>query len=100
MLLPAGDGLVHCTPIGMADHPGVPLDAGLLHPGLWVADIVYRPLDTALLRAARNAGCRTLNGGHMAVHQAADTFALVTGIQPDVDRMFDSFTRLLGVESH
>jgi shikimate dehydrogenase len=100
VLLPAGNGLVHCTPIGMADHPGVPLDAGLLHPGLWVADIVYRPLDTALLRAARNAGCRTLDGGHMAVHQAADTFALVTGIQPDVDRMFDSFTRLLGVESH
>ena len=82
VLLPHSDGVVHCTPIGMADHPGMPLDAELLHPGLWVADIVYRPLDTALLQAARRAGCRTLNGGHMAVHQAADTFALVTGITP------------------
>ena len=99
VLLPLSDGVVHCTPIGMADHPGMPLDEELLHPGLWVADIVYRPLDTALLQAARRAGCRTLNGGHMAVHQAADTFALVTGIIPDVDRMFDSFTRLLGDEA-
>jgi shikimate dehydrogenase len=99
VLLPHSDGVVHCTPIGMADHPGLPLDAELLHSSLWVADIVYRPLDTALLQAARRAGCRTLNGGHMAVHQAADTFALVTGIRPDVDRMFDSFTRLLGDEA-
>lgn len=94
-LLPSADGLVHCTPTGMADHPGLPLDAQLLHPDLWVADIVYRPLDTALLQAARAAGCRTLDGGHMAVHQAAHTFALVTGQEPDVERMFASFTRLL-----
>lgn len=67
----------------------------LLHPELWVADIVYRPLDTALLQAARAAGCRTLDGGHMAVHQAAHTFALVTGQAPDIERMFASFTRLL-----
>ena len=47
-----------CTarPTGMADHPGLPFDAELLHPGLWVADIVYRPLDTALLQ--RGAGGR------------------------------------------
>lgn len=95
VLLPSADGLVHCTPTGMADHPGLPLDAQLLHPDLWVADIVYRPLDTALLQAARAAGCRTLDGGHMAVHQAAHTFALVTGQEPDVERMFASFTRLL-----
>lgn len=99
VLVSASDGLVHCTPTGMADHPGLPLDPDLLHPGLWVADIVYRPLDTALLQAARAAGCRTLDGGHMAVHQAAHTFALVTQRQPDVERMFASFTRLLGDEA-
>jgi shikimate dehydrogenase len=93
-LLPDSDGLVHCTPTGMKDHPGLPLDAALLHSGLWVADIVYRPLDTALLQAARRAGCRTLDGGQMAVHQAADTLALVTGRTPDVNRMLSSF-RLL-----
>jgi shikimate dehydrogenase len=71
----------------MADHPGLPLDATLLHPGLWVADIVYRPLETALLTAAREAGCRTLDGGHMAVHQAVDALRLITGLEPDADRM-------------
>ena len=97
-VLPAADGLVHCTPTGMADHPGLPLDPELLHPALWVVDLVYRPLDTALLQAARTAGCRTLDGGRMAVHQAAHTLALVTGRQPDLERMFDNFTRLLRSE--
>ena len=60
-----------------------PSTPDLLHAGLWVADIVYRPLDTALLQAARAAGCRTLDGGHMAVHQAVDAFRLITGIDPD-----------------
>jgi shikimate dehydrogenase len=95
VLLPAADGLVHCTPTGMADHPGIPLDPVLLHPGLWVADIVYRPLETALLQAARNAGCRVLHGGHMAVHQAADTLRLVTGLEPDVPRMLRTFAGLV-----
>jgi shikimate dehydrogenase len=87
VLLPVSDGVVHCTPTGMADHPGLPFDGGLLHPGLWVADIVYRPLNTALLTAAREVGCRTLDGGHMAVHQATTAFELITGITPDAARM-------------
>ncbi|PQE00601.1 shikimate dehydrogenase (NADP(+)) [Mycolicibacterium parafortuitum] len=94
VLLPSSDGVVHCTPTGMADHPGLPFDVGLLHPGLWVADIVYRPLDTALLTAARRAGCRTLDGGYMAVHQAAIAFELITGIVPDPDRMSRHFRTL------
>lgn len=96
ILLAHSDGVVHCTPTGMADHPGVPFDTALLHPGLWVADIVYRPLDTALLTAARRAGCRTLDGGHMAVHQATTAFELITGIAPDADRMSRHFRRLAG----
>jgi shikimate dehydrogenase len=99
VLVPHSDGLVHCTPTGMADHPGTALDPALLHPALWVADVVYRPLSTALLQAARRAGCRTLSGGRMAVHQAADTFTLVTGVRPDLDRMFTSFSSLLGGEA-
>ena len=86
-VLPEVDGLVNCTPVGMADHPGTPVDTGLLRPDLWVADIVYRPLDTALLQAARAAGSRTLHGGHMAVYQAVDAFRLITGIDPDAGRM-------------
>jgi shikimate dehydrogenase len=96
VLLPVSDGVVHCTPTGMADHPGLPFDAGLLHPGLWVADIVYRPLNTALLTAAREAGCRTLDGGHMAVHQATTAFELITGVTPDAARMSRHFRSLAG----
>ena len=95
VLLPQSDGVVHCTPTGMADHPGLPFDEGLLHRDLWVADIVYRPLNTALLVAARRAGCRTLDGGHMAVHQATTAFELITGIKPDAARMSRHFRSLV-----
>jgi shikimate dehydrogenase len=96
VLLPHADGVVHCTPTGMAEHPGLPFDAGLLHQGLWVADIVYRPLNTELLTAARRAGCRTLDGGHMAVHQATTAFGLITGRTPDAGRMSRHFRGLVG----
>ncbi|GAS93090.1 shikimate 5-dehydrogenase [Mycolicibacterium canariasense] len=96
VLLPEADGIVHATPTGMAQHPGIAFDPALLHPRMWVADIVYRPLDTALLRAARDVGCRTLDGGHMAVHQAVDAFALITGISPDAGRMSAHFRELVG----
>jgi quinate/shikimate dehydrogenase (NAD+) len=88
------DGLVHATPTGMEGHDGVALDPGLLHPGMWVADIVYRPLETALLRAARQRGCRTLHGGGMVVFQAADSFELFTGVRPDRERMLRHFAEL------
>jgi len=84
---------VRCTK--QYDHPGIPLEPTLLHAGQWVADIVYRPLETALLQAARAAGCRVLNGGYMAVHQAADTLRLVTRREPDVARMLRTFAGLV-----
>ncbi|MFG2830452.1 shikimate dehydrogenase [Streptomyces sp. NPDC048434] len=89
------DGLVHATPTGMAAHPGLPLPARLLHPGLWVAEVVYRPLDTELLLAARDLGCRTLDGGGMAVFQAADAFRLFTGREPHPERMLDDLAALV-----
>ncbi|SNR23565.1 shikimate dehydrogenase [Blastococcus mobilis] len=89
------DGLVHATPTGMAAHPGLPLPADLLRPDLWVADIVYRPLETALVRTARDLGCRVLDGGGMAVFQAVDAFKLFTGVEPDADRMLAHFTALV-----
>jgi shikimate dehydrogenase len=92
--LGAADGLVHATPTGMNAHPGLPLDAELLDPRLWVADVVYRPLNTALVQAARTRGCRVLDGGRMAVFQAADAFRLFTGRTPDVDRMLRHFETL------
>jgi shikimate dehydrogenase len=83
----AANGLIHATPTGMAAHPGIPLPEHLLHARNWVAEVVYFPLETELLRAAKRRGCRTLDGGGMAVFQAAEAFRLFTGIQPDADRM-------------
>ncbi len=88
------DGLVHCTPTGMAAHPGLPLPAALLRPALWVAEIVYFPLETELLRVARALGCRTLDGGGMAVFQAVEAFRLFTGITPDAERMLRHFAAM------
>lgn len=92
--LSTADGLVHATPTGMNAHPGLPLPADLLDPRLWVADVVYRPLNTALVQTARYRGCRVLDGGRMAVFQAADAFRLFTGRTPDVDRMLRHFETL------
>ncbi len=96
VLLTGSDGVVHCTPTGMVEHPGLPFNGELLHPGLWVADIVYRPLDTELLKTALEVGCRVCDGGHMAVHQATEAFELITGIAPDAERMSRHFRRLVG----
>lgn len=97
--LAAADGLVHATPVGMAEHPGLPLPAAMLRPELWVAEIVYRPLETPLLRAARARGCRTLDGGRMAVHQAAEALRLFSGREPDPARMLRHLAELVGAES-
>jgi shikimate dehydrogenase len=85
------DGLVNCTPVGMVKLPGLPLPEAALHQRLWVAEIVYFPLETALLKAARKLGCRTLDGGGMAVFQAAHAFRHFSGIAPDAERMLASF---------
>jgi shikimate dehydrogenase len=87
----AADGIVNTTPLGMAKYPGMPLARELLRPELWVADIVYFPLETELLASARALGCRTMGGGGMAVFQAADAFHLFSGREPDPERMIRHF---------
>lgn len=89
--LAAADGLVNTTPVGMAKLPGMPLPGELLHGGLWVADIIYFPLETELLRQARQLGCRTLDGTTMAVFQAVKAFELFTGQAADAERMMAHF---------
>jgi len=85
------DGLVNTTPMGMAKLPGTPVPPALLRAQLWVAEIVYFPLETELLRNARALGCRTLDGGNMAVFQAVKAFELFSGQTPDVQRMLAHF---------
>ncbi|HEV7322457.1 MAG TPA: shikimate dehydrogenase [Ensifer sp.] len=87
-------GLIHATPTGMAKYPGLPLPINLLQARHWVAEIVYFPLETELLKTARARGCRTLDGGGMAVFQAVGAFQLFTGREPDVDRMLAHFQAL------
>lgn len=92
--LAAAEGLIHATPTGQVGHAGMPLPAALLRKDLWVAEIVYFPLETELLLAARAAGCRTLDGSGMAVHQAVEAFRLFSGLEPDTDRMHRHFVAL------
>ncbi|AZN96104.1 shikimate dehydrogenase [Mesorhizobium sp. M9A.F.Ca.ET.002.03.1.2] len=95
----AADGLIHATPTGMRNHPGLPLDGALIESRHWVADIVYMPLVTPLLALARDRGCRTLDGGGMVVYQAAGALRLFAGIEPDAARMRRHFSELVGADA-
>lgn len=85
------DGAVQASPVGMLGHPGLPFDPALLEPRMWVSEVIYFPLETQLLLAAKAIGCATLNGGGMAVMQAAHAFAMFTGREPDSRRMLADF---------
>ncbi|HUF97054.1 MAG TPA: shikimate dehydrogenase [Ilumatobacter sp.] len=81
------DLVVNTTPVGMAGQPNsasLPLPESLLRPDLAVADIVYHPLSTPLLLAARAVGAPTFDGLGMLIHQAALQQQLWTGVTPDV----------------
>lgn len=94
--LASADGLVNTTPMGMAKLPGMPVPVELLRADLWVAEIVYFPLETELLRNARALGCRTLDGGTMAVFQAVKAFELFSGRSADPQRMLAHFQSMNG----
>src|SRR5215813_1663000 len=84
-------GLIQATPVGMLGHHSLPLPIELLRPAHWVAEIIYFPMETELLKQARTLGCRTLDGGGMAIFQAAEAFRLFTGVTPDGERMLRCF---------
>ncbi|HQZ32975.1 MAG TPA: shikimate dehydrogenase [Ilumatobacteraceae bacterium] len=75
--------VINATSVGMGGNE-MPIDSSLLHAGQVVADIVYHPRETALLRAARSAGAATVEGLGMLVHQAALQQQLWHGLQPDI----------------
>ena len=93
--LARASGLIHATPVGMAKLPGLPLPQKLVRRDLWVSEVVYVPLETALLQAALQAGCHVMDGGHMNVGQAADAFKLFTGVDADTARMEAHFRQLV-----
>ncbi|WP_339488261.1 shikimate dehydrogenase [Pseudomonas sp. EL_65y_Pfl2_R95] len=88
------NGLVNTTPMGMLKLPGMPVPKALLRADLWVAEIVYFPLETELLREARALGCRTLDGSTMAVFQAVKAFELFSGQAADAHRMQEHFNTM------
>lgn len=90
----SADGLINATPVGMTGYPGQAVPASVLRPEQWVADIVYFPLETALLASARARGCRVLSGGGMAVYQAVEAFRLFTGRLPSAERMLSHFHQM------
>ena len=78
--LPQAQVMIHCTPVGMDPHvEQTCVPQRFFHPDLTVMDIVYNPLDTRLLKEARDAGCPTIRGVEMFLHQAVAQFELWTG---------------------
>ncbi|MGZ9809139.1 shikimate dehydrogenase [Pseudoroseicyclus sp. H15] len=77
--------IVNCTSLGMQGCPElrVPLDG--LSPGKLVTDLVYQPLRTRLLTEAEEAGCTTVDGLGMLLHQAVPGFERWFGVKPEVD---------------
>jgi shikimate dehydrogenase len=88
-------GLVNATPIGMLPSRASPVPEMLLHDGLFVADAVYTPLWTPLLLAAQARGARVMTGRDLAIFQAADAFALFTGLTPSVIEIGHAFDAVM-----
>ena len=91
----AAAGVANATPLGMAGFPGNPVPVAALRPEHWVADVIYTPMETELIKAAAATGARTLTGGGMCVHQGVDAFRLFTGLDPDPARMHRVFAAAL-----
>jgi shikimate dehydrogenase len=83
--------IVNATPIGMSGHEGLPMPTAGIEARHVVADVIYSPLETQFLKAAKAAGARTMGGAGMCVHQAVEAFRLFTGTRPDVERMRATF---------
>ena len=89
--------VINATSLGMKDvDPGSPLEPAALRQGLVVMDIVYKPLDTALLSLARVIGAEPIDGGRMLLHQAACQFELYTGVEAPLEAMDAALLREIG----
>lgn len=89
--LNAADGIVQTSPVGMAGHPGLPVDVSLLQSNQWLTDIIYFPHETELVQLATRKGLRSFGGLSMAIHQAADAFKIITGHAANPQRMRAAF---------
>jgi shikimate dehydrogenase len=93
MLDGEADLVVNCTPIGMSESPGAgdtPVPADLMQPRALFFDLVYNPVETPFVAAAKSRGAKAISGMGMLVYQAAETFKLWTGKDADTNAMFDA----------
>ena len=88
-------GVVNGTPVGMLPNTGTPVPDALLRSNLWVADAVYSPLWTPLLKAAKTTGAKVMTGRDLAIYQAADAFELFTGLAASPDEMGIAFDAVM-----
>lgn len=79
--------LINCTSVGMKGEEGTLVTSEMLYPSLVVMDVVYNPLKTRLIEEAEEAGCKTVNGAGMLVHQGAIGFEIWTGKKPPIKVM-------------
>jgi shikimate dehydrogenase len=84
-------GIVNATPIGMTGHEGLPMTPDVVRASQFVADVIYTPLETEFVKAAKARGARAMGGSGMCVHQAVRAFELFTGHSADVERMRRAF---------
>jgi shikimate dehydrogenase len=80
------DGLINATPLGMAGRDCLNCDLSAIPREGWVLDMVYGPVETPLIAAAKDAGLHHVDGLHMLVEQAAASFKLFFGSDPPRDR--------------
>lgn len=91
-------GLVNGTPIGMLPSRDSPVPADLIRKSQWVADAVYHPLWTPLLKAAQKAGAMVMTGRELSINQAVDAFALFTGVLPPDGAIAAAFDQALAAQ--
>jgi shikimate dehydrogenase len=92
------DLIVNCTPIGMSGHSPSesPLHKTLFSKNMVVMDLIYNPLQTRLLKEAEQAGCKTIDGVSMLVHQGAISLEMWTGKKPPMEIMRNVVLESLG----
>jgi shikimate dehydrogenase len=88
-------GVINASPVGMLPDLETPVPDALLHAGLWVADAVYTPLWTPLLKAAKARGAEVMTGRELAIFAAADAFELFTGLVPSTAEMGIAFDEVM-----
>lgn len=90
------DGLINCTPLGMAGHPGTAVPPGLMESAAWAFDAVYTPVETPFIEDARAAGLEVMSGYELYFHQGVDAFRLFTGRDVDLGRLRDVLAQTEG----